>query len=203
MGWLIALAVLCGLSVIPFGFRAVYREKQPGVWLLIGPLKLQVYPGKPKEKKKKEKKEKKKKTGAPKAGTAKKDDEKGGSYQDFIPVARAIIAFLEQFRRKIRVNDLQLKLILAGGDPCDLAINYGKAWAAIGNLMPQLERLFVIKKRNIEAECDFVSDATVIYVKLDATITLGRILYLLSWHGVKILVHLMKLKKLRKGGAKL
>ena len=200
MGWLIALAVLCGLAVIPIGFRAVYRDSQTGVWLLIGPLKLRVYPGKPKEKKLKEEK---KKSETKKSGTSGGNAPKGGSYRDFIPVVKAIVAFLEEFRRKIRVNDLQMKLILAGGDPCDLAVNYGKAWAALGNLMPQLERVFVIKKRDLDVECDFTSDTTLIYVKLDATITIGRTLYLLSWHGVKILGHLLKLKKLRKGGAKL
>ena len=176
MGWLIALAVLCGLAVIPIGFRAVYRDSQTGVWLLIGPLKLRVYPGKPKEKKLKEEK---KKSETKKSGTSGGNAPKGGSYRDFIPVVKAIVAFLEEFRRKIRINDLQMKLILAGGDPCDLAVNYGKAWAALGNLMPQLERVFVIKKRDLDVECDFTSDTTLIYVKLDATITIGRTLYLL------------------------
>ena len=200
MGWLIALVVLCGLAIIPIGFRAVYRDSQTGVWLLIGPLKLRVYPGKSKEKKPKEEK---KKSETKKTGTSGGSSPKGGNYRDFIPVVKAIVAFLEEFRRKIRVNDLQMKLILAGGDPCDLAVNYGKAWAALGNLMPQLERVFVIKKRDLDVECDFTSDTTLIYVKLDATITIARTLYLLSSHGVKILGHLLKLKKLRKGGAKL
>jgi hypothetical protein len=201
MGWLIALAVLCGLAVLPIGFRAVYRESQSGVWLLIGPFKLRVYPGKPK---KKEPKAPSPKPKAKKAGaTGIPDSKKGGNYKDFLPVIRMIIAFLEHFRRKLRVNDLELKLVLAGGDPCDLAVNYGKAWAALGNLMPQLERLVVIKKRNLEVECDFASDATVIYAKADVTITVARTLYLLSWHGVRILYHLLKLRKSRKGGAKL
>ena len=200
MGWLIALAVLCGLAMIPVGFRAVYQAQKPGVWLLIGPVKLRVYPAKPKEKRVKEKPEKKQTT---KSSATGKPTEKGGSYRDFLPIVRAIIAFLDHFRRKIRVNDLVIKLVLADGDPCDLAVNYGKAWAALGTLMPQLERLFVIKKRDLEIECDFASDETVIYVKADVTITVGRTLYLLSWHGVKVLCQLFKLKKLRKGGAKL
>ncbi len=200
MGWLIALAVIVVLACIPLGFRAIFRDKLPRVWVLIGPLKLLVYPGKPREKKPKEKtkkpKEKKVKNSEPKT-------KKGGNFLDFEPVVRTIIEFLGHFRRKIRVSHLELKVILAGGDPCDLAVNYGKAWAALGNLMPQLERLFVIKKRDLEVECDFTSDETLIFARLDATITIGRVLHLLSWHGVKILKELLKLKKLRKGGAKL
>lgn len=188
MVWLIIIAVLCGLAVFPLGFSAVYREDDPGVWLLIGPLKFRVYPGK---KNTKEKEPKSQKSFSP----------KGGSYRDFEPVIRAIFDFLGQFRRKIRVRDLQLQLTLAGEDPCDLAVNYGRAWAALCALTPQLERLFVIKKRNLSVDCDFTGDKTVIYAKVVATITLGRTLHLLSKHGIKVIKELLELKKLQKGGA--
>ena len=51
MGWLIALAVLVGIALLPIGVRGVYRESTAGVWVLIGPLKFQLYPAKPKAKK--------------------------------------------------------------------------------------------------------------------------------------------------------
>jgi len=200
MGWLIALAVMIGLAVLPVGVRAVYRESQPGVWLLIGPVKVRVFPARPKQDKK-EKKSTKPKPAKAKQPAAK--EKKGGSYRDFIPVIKTVLAFLEHFRRKLRVNDLQLKVILAGGDPCDLAVNYGKAWTAVGNLMPQLERFLVIKKRNIEVECDFTADATLIYAKADVTITVARTLHLLGRYGIKVLKDLLELKKIRKGGAEL
>ena len=44
MGWLIALAGICIFACIPLGFRAVYRENNPGVFVLIGPFKVRVYP---------------------------------------------------------------------------------------------------------------------------------------------------------------
>lgn len=195
MTLLIILAVLTGLAFLPLGFRAVYRQSQPGVWLLVGPLKFRVYPGNKKRKKNPEKTEKK---------SEKKDkSKKGGSWQDFQSVVKTILEFLEQFRRKIRVNDLELKLTLAGDDPCDLALNYGRAWAALGNLMPLLEQCFVIKKRDVEVQCDFTSDKTRIYARADVTITLARALHLLSRHGIKVIKDLLKLKKLRKGGAQL
>ena len=188
MVWLIVLAVLCGLTVFPLGFSAVYREGDPGVWLLIGPLKFRVYPGKERAKKKESK-------------TNKSFSPRGGSYRNFEPVVRAVFDFLGQFRKKIRVRDLQLRLTLAGEDPSDLAVSYGRAWAALGALIPQLERLFVIKKRNLSVDCDFSGDKTRIYAKVKATITLGRTLHLLSRHGIKVIKELLELKKLQKGGA--
>ena len=120
-----------------------------------------------------------------------------------IDIVQTIIKFLDHFRRKIRVDHLELKILLAGGDPCDLAVNYGKSWIALGNLMPQLERVFVIKKRNLEVECDFCGEKTNIYARMDATITMARVLHLLTWHGIKIIKQLLQLKKLREGGANL
>ena len=192
MGWLIAVAVLCLLACLPLGFSAIYRQSQSGVWLLIGPLKFQVYP----QKKKNVKTEKTKKK-------SEQQSKKAGSYRDFLPVIRTITEFLQEFRRKIRVRQLELIVCLGGDDPADLAITYGRGWALLGNLMPQLERLFVIKKRNLEVECDFTSQETQIYARLDATISLFRTVHLLTKHGLKTLKQLLELKKLRKGGARL
>lgn len=193
MGWLIAAAIICGLAFLPIGFRAVYRQDAPGVWLLIGPFKLRVYP----------KTKSKEKPPATKTKSSPKPSQKGGSYKDFQPVISTVTEFLGEFRRKIRVNHLELKMILAGDDPADLAVNYGRAWIALGNLMPQLERLFIIKKRNLEVECDFTATETRIFARLDATITLARTVHLLTRHGAKVLKELLKLRKLQKGGAKL
>ena len=112
------------------------------------------------------------------------------------------LEFLGKFRRKLRVNRLELKLVMASDDPCDLAVNYGKAWVALGNLMPQLERLFVIKKRNLEVECDFTAEKTLIFARLDLTITIGRILSLGVVYGIRIIRQYLKIMKTRKGGAK-
>ena len=194
MCWLITLAVVCGLALLPIGFRAIYRQTQPGVWILVGPVKIRVYPGKTKVKNsRKEGKEK----------SVRNENKKGGSLRDFLPITRTILEFLEHFRRKIRVNNLELKLILADDDPSTLAVNYGRAWAMLGNLLPQLERFFTIKKRNLEVECDFTAEETLIYAKADVTITVARAVHLLSRYGIRVLKDLLNLRKLRKGGAKL
>ena len=87
------------------------------------------------------------------------------------------------------------------GDPCDLAINYGRAWAAVGNLMPRLERVLVIKKQDIDVECDFTASQTTICARLDLTITLGRILAIAVVYGFRAVVEFIKINNKRKGGA--
>ena len=99
------------------------------------------------------------------------------------------------------MKQLYLRLILASSDPCDLAVNYGKTWAAVGNLQPVLNRIFVIKKQDIEVECDFTADETLVIARLDITITLGRLLSLVAVYGFRAVKEFLKFKKKRKGGA--
>jgi len=203
MGWLITLGILVLLAILPLGASVCYDEDGPVVRIVIGPLRFQVFPGKKKnEKPKKEKSEVQKKPASPGPKEKKNPAKKGGKVADFLPLVHTALDFLGAFRRKLRVNRLQLKLIMAGGDPCDLAVNYGKAWAAVGNLMPLLENVFVIKKRDVEVECDFTAEQMTVLARLDLTITLGRLLYIVLYYGILAAIQYFKIINQRKGGAK-
>lgn len=217
MGWLIALGVVIVLAILPLGASVKYNEEGPQVWIIAGPARIKVFPLKKKPSEDKIKKEKKKKPEPAPTETKEtvpapepkskvkpaKDKEKGGKLTDFLPLVKVALDFLGDFRRKLRVNYLILNLTMAGGDPCDLAVNYGRANAALAGLMTQLERLFVIKKRDVRVNCDFTADATTIVARLDLTITLGRIISLLVWYGIRALRTFLKIKKQQEGGADL
>ena len=217
MGWWITLGILFLLAILPLGVSVHYNSEGAVVKIILGPVKITVVPAKkkpPKEKKeKKEKKPKKAKKAPEKPRQVGADapppepkpegtKEKGGSILDFLPLVQTVFDFLGDFRRKLRLDNLQLKLIMAGGDPYNLALNYGRAWAAVGNLLPKLEQWFVIKKRDIEVECDFVATETTVIAHLDLTITLGRLLASVFTFAFKALVKFLKIMKKRKGGAK-
>lgn len=209
MGIWIAGAILLALAVLPLGVRIRYNDAGFVLKVIAGPLKITVIPGrkKPKKQKVKQKKQKAVQT-AESAGSEERppqppkaqpeQKERGGSLTRFLPLVKLGLKFLGDFRRKLRLDNLYLRLILAGDDPCDLAVNYGRIWAAVGNLMPQLERLFVIRKRDIQVECDFASAETTVVVHLDVSITLGRLLVLALYYGIRILFEFLSIK--RKGG---
>lgn len=215
MGWLIALGIVLLLAVLPLGIRLRYNSEGMVLKIIAGPVKITLLPRPPKKKKEKKKKEKKsavapaaeeenlpKPPQPPKAPREKKPNgEKGGSLLDFLPLVKTALDFLGDFRRKLRLDNLYLRLILAGDDPCNLAVNYGRAWAAVGNLLPQLEKWFVIKKRDIEVECDFETSETLVIAHLDLTITLGSLLAAVVKFAVRALIEYLKLRKKRKGGA--
>lgn len=198
MGWLIAAAVITLLAIAPLGVWIRYDLDGLLLKLIAGPVKLTLIPGKKKEKPQEEEK-KPAKTQVTKSAAPK--EKKGGSITDFLPLVQLALDLLGDFRRKLRVRRLELLLVMAGDDPCDLAVNYGRAWAAVGNLMPQLERLFVIKKKDVQVACDFTADKTTVFARVDITITLGRLLALVTVYGIKALREWIKINNLRKGGA--
>lgn len=221
VGWIL-LGILILLLIIPLGVSVKYNADGPLVRILAGPVKITVFP-RPKKEKKQKKKETKPKQPAVTESEAAEDPipapaeprrsvapepkkkpeqkEQGGSWTDFLPLVKVGLDFLTGLRRRLRVNVLELKLIMAGGDPCNLAVNYGRAWAAVGNLMPHLDRLFVIRKRDVEVECDFTASKMSVIARLDITLTLGRLLALVVVIAIRALKIFLQIKKKRKGGA--
>lgn len=216
MGWMITFLILFLLAILPLGVSIRYSSDGFVAKVILGLLKITVFPLPSWLKKKKKKpveappggEKKPEKKEKPKKEKPKTDEEqsekpkpKGGSLKDFLPLAKLGLDFLGDFRRKLRLNHLELKLVMAGDDPCDVAVNYGRAWAALSNLVPRLERVFVIKKREMEVLCDFTASEMLVTARLDISITLGRLIGLAVYYGVKALIIFLKIKKKRKGGA--
>lgn len=191
----ILAALLLLLLVTPLGVRFEYASSGPVVDLRLGPMRIRLYPAE-----KKTKKESKKRKAKADNFEKVKGTKQGGSIKKFLPLAEDILKFLNVFRGKLRVNYLNAKVTLGGGDPADLAFNYGRVWSAVGNLMPRLEQFLRIRKRDVQINCDFTADTTDIYVDLLLTITVGRLLGVSVAHGVRILKKFIQIINDNKGG---
>lgn len=209
MGWLITLGVLVLLAVLPLGVRLRYDAEGFRAAVAVGPLRIPVYPlpkKKPKKKKEAPKKQENQSENLPKPPQPPKTDKdgkgtSGGSLLDFLPLVKLALALLEDLRRKLRVPRLEVRLVLGGDDPADLAVNYGRACAAVANLIPTLERFLVIQKRDIQVACDFTAAGTLVTAWVEVTITLGRLLLLAVVYGIRVIREFLQIKKKRKGGA--
>ena len=220
MGWWIALGILVGILILPLGVSVFYDAAGVRVRVIAGFLRFTVFPMKKKEKKpekekapeqkKEEAKQKKTEKSAPKSEKAppvkKKEQPKkeapGGSLLDFLPLAKLALKMVgELFGKTLHIDVLYVKLTMAGGDPCDLAVNYGKAWAALGNLWPKIDDLLTIKKRDIQIQCDFEGEETVVNARVDLTITLARVLGLLICYGARMAWGFLKILNKRKEAA--
>ena len=197
MGWLIFLGVLVLLGCLPLGVRLNFDEGGFRAAVLMGRIPVPLYPV-PRwlqNMTSRHKKEKQSPEPKPKPAEPQSQEQPGGGIRRFLPFVRLGLELLGDFRRKLRVNFLRLRLTLAGEDPCDLAVNYGRAWAALGNLMPNLERALVIRKRDVEIQCDFQAEETTVVFAMDLTMTLGRLLGLALGYGLRALKLFLTMKK--------
>ena len=197
MGWWIALGILLLLAILPLGVGIQYDESGFHISLAAGPFRIPIAVAKDQDEKPRQPKAQPKGT----TGTSgQKQHSQGGNWKDFLPLLSLALDFLGELRRKIRINRLQMELVLAGDDPCDLALSYGKGWALLGDLIPLLENAFVIKKRKIDFRCDFLAEQTKVTASAVITITLGRLLSLALRYGIRAVREYLKINKLRKGG---
>ena len=190
--WMTLLAIFAALVLIgciPVGVDARYNAE--GVFLAakLGPIRLQLLPQKPKKKKKQQKKPEK----APeKAASQEKKPNPilSGGVDEILQLLDIVLDTLGDLRRKLRVNELTLYVRIGGA-----AMGYGRAWAAIGAITPSLERLFVIKKRDIQPALDYTISNTQVDAHLVTTITIGRSLALALRAGIRFLKILNERKK--------
>lgn len=208
MGWLAALAVLTALSLIPVGASLRYQGEEFLLKIRVAFLtfSLSSKNGEKEKKEKKPQKEPLKQTEPKTAGKgspnppAQKKKKQRRPLSDYMPFVRLGLDFLGSLRRKLRIEKLWLKIVLAGDDPCDLAVNYGKVWGGLSALMASLNQVLVIKDQNVDVQCDFVAEKTTVSARLDLTITIGKLLALALGYGARALKELLIFKK-RKGGA--
>lgn len=198
MGWLIAAAIVLLIYWMPVGIRGVYDAAGIAVYMQIGPFRSVLYP---REKTEKKQKKKKPESGIREYKPATESKKEKGNVRELLPLLRLILDLLVDLKTKLRMDLLEADVVLGGNDPCDLAVNYGRTWSAVGNLIPQLERFFVIRKRDIRISCDFTSPKTTVQGCVHITITVGRVVCLLGYHGIRILFNYLKIINKSKGGA--
>ena len=199
MTLLVIFAVLVLIGCIPVGVDARYSADGVFLTAKLGPFLLQLLPQKPKKKPKKRKPQQKqpKKTPAKAEPQEKKPNPLlSGGVDGLMQLLDLAFDTLGDLRRKLRVNELTLYVLIGGADDlAKAAMGYGRAWAAIGAITPSLERLFVIKKRDIRPALDYTISNTQIDAHLVTTITIGRSLALALRAGIRFLKILNERKK--------
>lgn len=197
--WMIVLlivGILFLIGCIPVGASVLYQDAVLTVLAKIGPIQLQLLPKKEKKQKKPKKAKKTKKSGK-KDEAAQPEKKKGLPFGagTLLELLELLCRTLGDLRRKLRVNTLRLHVVYGGDDPAKAAIDYGRSWALIGALTPYLDRLFVIKKRDIRPVLDYNTDKMKIDAHLTITITIGRVLALALRAGVGFLKIMNERKK--------
>ena len=178
MWWIIPVAIvllIVGLAFLPVGLRVIYDKDGLTAKLLVGfiPYKLNLTEINEKSLERRQK-------------TRRKMEENpeykppiihmDGTLREFIPLLDLYLQLLFNPKYKLRIKLLELKLTMANDDPFDLAMNYGKALAILNGLLPQLERIFNIKKKKMDVACDFLAEETMLYVRADLLLPLSKVI---------------------------
>lgn len=149
------LLLLVVLLLLPAQVRFRYDQGELALWVRFGPVKLQLFPP---EEKKEEPEKKPKKKAKPKKEKPKKPKGKINREQilyslETLPpiLGRA----LRRTGRRLRFAPLKIHLLVAGPDPADTAMLYGRLEAALSAGLPVLHRLVHIREQDIRLFLDF------------------------------------------------
>ena len=178
MWWIIPVAivlVIAGLAVLPVGLRVIYDKDGLTAKLLVWFFHYKLNITEINEKSLQRRLKTKRKI-EENPDFQPKLVRMDGSLRQFFPLLDLYLQLLFNPKYKLRVNLLELKLTMANDDPFDLAMNYGKAQTIIHSLMPQLERIFNIKKKKLDVGCDFLAEEPMLYVRADLRIPLARLI---------------------------
>lgn len=188
---LIILAIIVLILVLPFGATVRYVDDVFSLALRVLVFDFRIIPGKEKKPKKPKKPKKEKKQKKEKPAEEKPKKKPKFTPQELLQLLKLALDTLSHFRRKLTVNRFMLHFVAADEDPCNAAMMYGFANAALGYLDGASGRAFDIRSRDVKTAVDFESTKMYADVELTFTISLGRILAVLISAGVGF----MKIKK--------
>lgn len=185
----VVLVFLLLLSQVRVGGSVDYSADGLLVRLRVGAFHITLFPMKPRKQKKKKQKETPQGPPKPPPPPAQKE---GGSLELVKQLLPLIAETAGKFKRKVRIDRLDLDLTVACPDPAYTAMAYGGANAVFGMIVPLLEHNFKVKERRIRAAVDFDRDSPVIVIAAAVSMTIGQgaILTLtLGFKALQILMH--------------
>lgn len=193
--WMILLIIVIALwlvSLIRAGANVRYDSDGLKVKLVIGPVSFTIFPLK--KKKPKKKKPEPEKKAAPESEAQKK----GGNLElakRFIPLAAEAAG---RFKKKIRIDELEMQLAWGAEDPADAALGYGYANAALGMLWPIVEHNFNVRHKRLGTAVDFNAEKPVLFLLAQASLRIGQAVSLGAVIGFKALRLYLQYKKEQK-----
>ena len=199
MKWLLVLAVVLVLlwlvGQLRLGVGAEDRAEGLRVWLRTGPLRIGVFPLK---KKKKPGKKARKEKPAPEKPEPQPQEQAGGALEYAKALLPILLEAAGQFRRRLRVDKLRLKVTVGMDDPADAAMRYGQVSGALAVLWGTLNEAFDLRDGQASAAVDFDARETTVYALAALSLKLGQIARLGIYFGFRALRAFLRVRSRRK-----
>lgn len=201
IGWIIAgvvILLMCLLGSLRLGVGGAHTQEEGiQVWLRIGPARITLYP----RPKKQAKPAKAKKDKPPKEKKPKKErtSKKPFTGEQIVALVRQLIPLALEaagsFRRKLRIDVMDARLVVGEPDPADAAMHYGQASAAVGALWGPLNEAFQIKDGRARVDVDFQQEHWALWGRVQMTLTVGQLVWLGLRYGAAVLNILRETRK--------
>ena len=178
-------AALVLLSLVRVGGTVEYSRSGVLIRLRAGPLRIRVYPPRPKKADGQEKPKRVKKK--PKPEEEQPEPKPGGQLGPLKAILPLVADAAGQLRRKVRVDRLLLDVTAAASDPAAAALAFGGVNAAIGMIWPLLENNFNIGDRRIRTRVDFNLTEPEAYLYASFSLRVGQAVALALRLGIRFL----------------
>ena len=200
---IILLAVFWLLGQIRLGVGAEYRAEGLRVWLRVGLWSIPVFPLKPKKRKKNSPPQPS--SPGPEQPKPKREpptpnwsEQIGGALEYGKALLPILLEAAGQFRRKIRLDKLRVKVTVGAADPADAAMRYGQANGALGALWGTLNEVFDLRDGEASAVVDFDAREITVYALAALSLKLGQIVWLGLYFGCMALRAFLRVRGQRK-----
>lgn len=187
---LIIFLILAAIGLVRAGVHIGYGQDGFHVQARLGRLFFTLYPAKPR----KEKHAKGKKVKKAHAQEAEKS-KKAGDFERFKGLIMPALDSFGDFLTGLRVDTLSVDYTVASDDAAKTAMLYGFSAAGVGGVLPLLERIFVIKKKNIRIQADFNRTSPVIAFDMALSIPIWRIFKTGTLFAFQVIKNYIRTKK--------
>ena len=203
----VIVSILVIIILLRFGVIVEFDENGFNVRARAGLLTIRIIPQRKlspegakkkaakKAKRKAKKKEKRLKQKAKKAT----DAARPGLWEVFLSTLSAARETFRRIKRRLLIKELTIHYTSGGKDPSMAAMSFGAANAAIGSIVPVLERSFRIRRRDLRASIDFDSDKQMVYFKAVISLAVWEAVYI-SFAMLPAIIKLISRKDLQEDG---
>jgi len=189
-GLYVLMAVVLGLLLLAqlrVGAVVEFSEAGLRVKLRVGRFYISVFPARASGEKKDRKAGKQKKQ-VPKE----EKKPKGGLLELVLEFLPLVLDTAGKFKRRLRVDTLELELTVASADPADTAMQYGQANALMASLWQPITQTFHVKDGRAHIGIDFDATKPTLYLLASVSVKVGQALILGVVFGVKALCILIR-----------
>ncbi len=174
------------ISLIRVGAHLKYSEQGLFLWAVLGPVRLQVLPRKASKKKEQKPKKQPKTTNDAQEKPKRSGRDTVSLVMEFLPLVGDVAG---RFNRKIRIDQLILRVVWAADDPASAAKGSCAGHAILGIIWPVIEHNFNVKEYDLRVDVDFERNSPEIVAEVQSTLSIGQSVSMalhLGWKALKI-----------------